>query len=382
MKTHIRRTILVVPCVALLLPGQTAINGGRQISGAWDAAGAVSTKPAKSGTVLPATCGVGEQFFKIDAAPGQNLYGCTAVNTWTAMSGGSGGALADPGANGIVKRTAPNTTAVAAAADLPPHASRHKHGGDDEIATATPAANAIPETGADGKLEPSWMVQTDVFNTTEINISDDLCKGGSDNYKLLGNTLFASAIGSGGAVAYGTGDADHPCVVTLLSGTTVDTGYNLAFGGGNNLLTNATARPWRLQWIVRTTTGAGYRLRLGMADSYIAAAPATGIWFRFDKNASYNDTNFMVEACSAGTCTAAIDTGIAPANVTYYKFELRHDGAGNVYWSVNGVENATPITTNLPATAIFPAAIFATMDTSARYFYVDRFAFQVKGLGR
>ena len=44
------------------------------------------TKPVKAGTALPATCGVGELFFKTNAIPGGNLYLCAAVNTW-AQSG-------------------------------------------------------------------------------------------------------------------------------------------------------------------------------------------------------------------------------------------------------------------------------------------------------
>jgi len=72
---------------AALLPGQTTINGGRAVSGTWDASGASTTKPAKSGAVLPASCGVGEQFFKTDATAGQNLYLCTATNTWTQLMG-------------------------------------------------------------------------------------------------------------------------------------------------------------------------------------------------------------------------------------------------------------------------------------------------------
>ena len=46
------------------------------------------TKPFRTGTALPATCTVGDSFFKTDAASGQNLYGCTAVNIWTVESGG------------------------------------------------------------------------------------------------------------------------------------------------------------------------------------------------------------------------------------------------------------------------------------------------------
>jgi hypothetical protein len=70
---------------------QTTINGGRAITGAWDASNAASSKPAKTGTALPATCGVGEQFFKTNASQGQNLYFCTSQDTWIQMSGGSGG---------------------------------------------------------------------------------------------------------------------------------------------------------------------------------------------------------------------------------------------------------------------------------------------------
>lgn len=38
-----------------------------------------------------------------------------------------------------------------------PHASSHKHGGLDEVATATPAANAIPKAGAGGMLAVGWI---------------------------------------------------------------------------------------------------------------------------------------------------------------------------------------------------------------------------------
>jgi len=48
-----------------------------------DFSGAASTKPSKTGTVLPGTCSVGETFLKTDAPAGQNLYACTASNVWT-----------------------------------------------------------------------------------------------------------------------------------------------------------------------------------------------------------------------------------------------------------------------------------------------------------
>jgi hypothetical protein len=48
-----------------------------------DFTAAITTKPVKAGTALPATCTSGELFFKTNAAPGGNLYLCTAANTWT-----------------------------------------------------------------------------------------------------------------------------------------------------------------------------------------------------------------------------------------------------------------------------------------------------------
>jgi len=37
----------------------------------------------KVGTSLPATCAVGNLFFKNDATPGQNIYMCQSINNWT-----------------------------------------------------------------------------------------------------------------------------------------------------------------------------------------------------------------------------------------------------------------------------------------------------------
>jgi len=52
-----------------------------------DFSNASSTKPSKTGTVLPGACSVGETFVKTDAAAGANLYVCTAPNIWTVQGG-------------------------------------------------------------------------------------------------------------------------------------------------------------------------------------------------------------------------------------------------------------------------------------------------------
>ncbi len=47
-------------------------------------------------------------------------------------------------------------------AELAPHAATHKHGGADEVATATPAANAIPKAGAGGTLADDFISESSV----------------------------------------------------------------------------------------------------------------------------------------------------------------------------------------------------------------------------
>src|SRR5579862_9755828 len=48
-----------------------------------DFSGASATKPLKSGTGLPSSCGLGELYYRQDATAGMNIYGCTAANSWT-----------------------------------------------------------------------------------------------------------------------------------------------------------------------------------------------------------------------------------------------------------------------------------------------------------
>lgn len=73
------------------------VNGNLQVLGTLratvvDFTSSTTTAPMKAGTALPGSCGVGEVFFKTDAAAGQNIQLCTATNTWTQVQAGGSGA--------------------------------------------------------------------------------------------------------------------------------------------------------------------------------------------------------------------------------------------------------------------------------------------------
>jgi hypothetical protein len=77
--------------------GQTLVDLRTQ-SKSIDFSALPSTKPVQVGTALPATCEVGQLFFNSAAAPGANLYGCTATNTWSVQSSGSSSGNSGSGA--------------------------------------------------------------------------------------------------------------------------------------------------------------------------------------------------------------------------------------------------------------------------------------------
>lgn len=83
------------------------------VAARWDFSGAASTSPNKKGlaSAIPATCTVGDTYFETDATAGQNLYGCTATNTWT-LQGGSGSVTTHYGliTNTATTQTIPGTS--------------------------------------------------------------------------------------------------------------------------------------------------------------------------------------------------------------------------------------------------------------------------------
>ena len=74
------------------LTAQTLVDLQRQ-SKSVNFQNAPFTIPLKAGSALPATCMQTELFFLTTAAPGANIYGCSATNTWVAQSGSGSGAV-------------------------------------------------------------------------------------------------------------------------------------------------------------------------------------------------------------------------------------------------------------------------------------------------
>jgi hypothetical protein len=88
---RIGKSLLILLTAMPFAGAQTKIDLATQ-SKHVDFSGANSTKPAKVSTAIPAMCSIGEIFFDTNAPAGQNLYGCTATNTWNQLGGNGAGA--------------------------------------------------------------------------------------------------------------------------------------------------------------------------------------------------------------------------------------------------------------------------------------------------
>ena len=110
--------ILLLGFAAGVLHGQITQLDLRFQSRDVDFSTANATKPFKSGTTFPSVCAVGEMFFKTDGPAGANLYGCTALNSWTLEStsgwGGAGASMASQLGDFLVTRTSSTQLTVGA----------------------------------------------------------------------------------------------------------------------------------------------------------------------------------------------------------------------------------------------------------------------------
>ncbi len=83
------RPLLIITFVSALQSagGQTQVDLKTQTKSTVDFSQATLTKPIQAGTALPLTCTIAQMFFKTNAVAAQNLFACTASDTWTLIGG-------------------------------------------------------------------------------------------------------------------------------------------------------------------------------------------------------------------------------------------------------------------------------------------------------
>lgn len=295
-----RRYLILMACVCELAGAQgTRVNLSAQAKSA-NLSNIGPTEPMQTGSSLPASCSVGQMFFLTTAAPGANIYACTATNIWSVIAGsggggGTGGTLT-PGTGIVITQSGSNATIAADTAVMATQSS--VQAATYSVVTLTSASNSAltgtmnPTLGAYGDkqlIELSWNVacaggamtlSIDGLAATNLVHADgastlstaDCPAGGTNLFSYDGTIGKFKLIGGGAASGGGSGTVTFPNSFWLPG----------AYGHSGNF---SDTVPWT------TPNGSG-------------AFPVSG-------NAVFNGLNFP----PTGTSTAYWST-IVPANWT------------------------------------------------------------------
>jgi len=317
--------ILLLTLVAPL-GAQQVINGSRTLLGNWDVSGAATTKPLKAGTVIPATCGVGEMFFKTDATAGANVYLCTATNTWTQIAGGAGGGPLTSvfGRTGVVAAqtgdyTFSQVSGQAVAGQLPASVQYYQSGAGAPAGSCTAGQNGYLDTT---NLD-YWFC--DVANTWKKTLSTT----NSGAFTLTGQTGAVPATPAAGLTTLYLNSTDK----TLHSVN--DAGIDLQYAGlgeantWGGFLQDFSASTIKIPIAAGFTTvtngGLGYdstanqlHAAISGVDAIIptraSAAPATGNCVKWGSNLQLQDSGAV---CGVGGGAGTVNSGTA-SHLAYY----------------------------------------------------------------
>jgi len=152
------------------------------------------------------------------------------------------------------------------------HAASHQNGGSDEIATATPAANAIPKAGASGTLAAGWLPPAAGSALGGVNSKD--CSGTGHLQKINTDgsiTCSANAGGGGSATSYAL--IFDGSTTTLADGSTIS--WSCGSGSGAQCTGNWTV-PTGVNWLTVEGWGAGSGGGPSTAASSRAGAGGSG----------------------------------------------------------------------------------------------------------
>lgn len=216
------------------------------------------------------------------------------------------------------------------------HASTHQNGGGDEVATATPGANAIPKAGAGGTLNATWLpaaasgvsgyltaADWATFNAKQAALSNPVTGTGTNGsmVKFTGTSTVGNA----------TSDTDFGapplnCAITIASN--VGTWTNGAGCSSFSGTLNQSITSWGMsgQNIAGLVSGKVYQVTLthdGTTGNYTVAWPTnmtSGPQAIFDVancyvtfGAKYDGTN-LVPGPATTSCPTLTKSGVAPAD--------------------------------------------------------------------
>lgn len=311
-----------------------------------DFTGATYTRPFKAGTILPATCVAGDMFFKTDAAPGLNVYGCSSTNNWTVESsaGSSGGGSLTIDNNGV---------AVGSRSVM-------------DLIAGTGFINLITDTGSQINVQlavDTALVQTLFGEQSGTALFCASQSGSSTAYSCAMNPTAPAY--TNGMLLHWLPDTNSGGGPTTLNVDTIGAkSLKLDDGVSNPLSTSIIAGKMYLVWydgsVFRLLSAASGGSGSNNSGAYVADPGANGIPYR-----SAPGTAAPATASNISGAFACVDGGSANAYACSLLPAIGAYSAGTVYWFRAGAANTGPSTVNLNSLGAVAIKKFSSQDLSA-----------------
>lgn len=294
-----------------------------------------------SGTSLPATCAVGQLFFKTNVTAGQNVYECAATDTWTQEAGtgggGGGSGTVNSGTTGQLAYYSGNGNAVDGLTLVP--ATAGGTGVANNSASTFTITGAYPLTltlsGSTALTAPTsgtilttanaptfsakatgginyWDSTASPGNVANAVITGPICGNGTGApavCSLSGNTAVVMTKGTGSLVS-------GNCAKFDASGNVIDSGG--ACGAGSMTYPSGTG-------IAVVTSGTSWGTTIAPGTGVATAlAVNTNTAGAFGVLIAKGTATINPGALASGSCSSAIDggtaTGVATTDSIEYSF--------------------------------------------------------------
>ena len=299
------------------------------------------------------------------AAAQEGTYADSKNNFAVSKDGGSvtisGGGIADPGANGILIRTALNTTINRLLATG--NAGIGITNADGTAGNPTVTLNTFVASGAShavgGVPDPGATAGTFKYLREDATWVDPIMDPtiavfANENYCGVA-TYSSAAIGAGTQGNSTSSDVTHPCTRLLSTTTAAATGFHQEWvntsGAPSNINSYGQGQIDFMEISQLSSKGDGTDKIIvikGLCNQVNDATECTnGIYFLYDF--TVNTTNWLICVAKNGVGTTRTDTGIAVTTGSMVRSSWTLNAAGtSITCTIGGVACSTPVTTNIP----------------------------------
>jgi hypothetical protein len=351
------------------------------------------TKPIKTGTVMPASCSVGDFFLKSDDSGGAGLYLCSETSVWSRVNVGSttgsmiaGTGIAITGSQVSVEDAIVPlyfTGTQAPTIECNPGRDRYLDTVSKKIYVCS-AMNEWSELAQVGRANvwaadqkqvfspgtnnagmnvglaaqtPGMLTDGDMwydataarFRCRQDGVTVDCVPNGAQTTVARWNDEFTGPLFALGQLSSGLpwsvrdinagcvtpevqSEAKHPGTVNIATGGALSMGCQVVHGATLGWAYLSAASNWEYQWVFRAAPVTGGMYRVGFVDPTAAPPAGDGAWMNLD--ASAETPSITYEARSGGVSVTSPGPAPGDLTTTWFTLRIRSQQAGTWLMSV------------------------------------------------